>query len=49
LQGIIAKFPDVLTEKLGLSHVLGHEIQLKDPLPVGNPHTGWRPLKCSSC
>jgi hypothetical protein len=34
LEGLISKYPDVLTAKLGLTHVLKYDIQLIDKTPV---------------
>jgi hypothetical protein len=34
LQQVIASFPEVLTDKLGVTHLLEYHIQLKDNKPV---------------
>jgi hypothetical protein len=37
LRQVIASFPEVLTDKLGLTHLLEYHIQLKDNKPVRSP------------
>jgi hypothetical protein len=45
---IITAFPEVLTSKLSLTHLLENHIQLIDAKPVKSPLSGYSPLTLNS-